>query len=112
MKTIETTRLAQMRQEDPGGFLLVNVLEPDAFEKGHIPGSINIPESRDDFVDRVRDRVGTPDDTVVVYCASQECKASPKAARRLEEAGFNDVYDYEVGMAGWVEADRPVSPVR
>jgi rhodanese-related sulfurtransferase len=112
MKTLDTAELTRMRRKNPRGFLLVNVLAPEAFEKAHIPDSVNIPESSEDFVKRVRDRVQKPDDTVVVYCASRECNASPKAARKLEEAGFTDVYDYETGMAGWVRADKPVAPVQ
>jgi rhodanese-related sulfurtransferase len=100
MPTVDTRWLSQMKQEDPGGFLLINVLEPQAFQKEHIPDSINIPLSNRQFVERVRDRVDSPNEPVVVYCASKTCDASPKAARRLEDAGFTNVYDYE---AGWAE---------
>jgi len=41
---------------------------------------------------------------VVVYCANAECDASPKAAERLEEAGFTDVVDYQGGTQSWEEA--------
>jgi len=32
---------------------------------------------------------------------------SPRAAWRLEEAGFGPVYDYSVGKADWLAADQP-----
>ncbi len=32
---------------------------------------------------------------------------SPRAAWRLEEAGFGPVYDYEAGKADWLAADLP-----
>jgi hypothetical protein len=32
---------------------------------------------------------------------------SPRAAWRLEAAGFDPVYDYVAGKAGWLAADLP-----
>ena len=47
---------------------------------------------------------GKKDKPIVVYCASTTCDASPKAARRLNEAGFSKVYDYEGGVKAWKES--------
>jgi rhodanese-related sulfurtransferase len=102
MQTIDTKQLARMKMTDPGGFLLVNVLSEQAFEKQRIPDSINIPVDGDDFVQNVRDRAGSKDEKIVVYCASEECNASPRAAKQLTDAGFTNVYDYEVGLEGWI----------
>mgnify|MGYP003626742147 CR=1 FL=1 len=43
---------------------------------------------------------------VVVYCANFDCPASTDAARKLDEAGFNNVYDYEGGTQDWMENHR------
>ncbi len=107
MRTLSTTELIQKKtnQED---FLLVNVLDEPLFKKQHIPGSINVPVSDENFVDRVNQKVENRNHPIVVYCADSDCQASPKAAQRLEEAGFTNVSDFEAGMKGWADANRPV----
>ena len=41
-------------------------------------------------------------------CASFECHASPMAAKRLDQMGYKNVYDYEGGMKDWKGAGYPV----
>jgi rhodanese-related sulfurtransferase len=103
MKSIRARELKDMmeRRDD---LQVINVLERDAFEKEHVPGSTNVPLSRDDFARAVEQQVGAQDGTVVVYCSSKECTASPKAARKLTEAGFSDVIHFAGGMAEWKTA--------
>ena len=103
--THETLRL-RLEIEKPDnedryqGFALVNVLSPEAFEKEHIPGSINIPKgNEDEFEARF-----AKDKEIVVYCASMDCDASTRVARELVERGFTSVYAYEAGMRRWKEA--------
>jgi rhodanese-related sulfurtransferase len=107
MQTLGTTELIQRKKNDET-FLLVNVLDAPLFRKQHIPGSINIPVSDENFVNRTAEELGDTSRPVVVYCADSDCQASPRAARRLEDAGFTNVIDYEAGMKGWVDANRPV----
>ena len=57
----------------------------------------------DDFVSTVDKVVADRTRAVVVYCANKECDASPKAAQKLEEAGFTQVFDYEGGTEDWFE---------
>lgn len=108
MKQLTTQELKNMQQKGDG-LALINVLDADQFDREHIPDSTNIPVGDKDFVQRVEEQVGDKSETVVVYCASTECDASPKAARKLEEAGFTDVYDYEGGMKAWKEAGNSVA---
>ena len=82
-------------------FVLVNVLGEEDFRRAHIPGSHNIPVDRDDFTEEVERLAGSKTGTVVVYCASFDCEASPKPAKKLEEAGFANVYDFEGGIKEW-----------
>jgi rhodanese-related sulfurtransferase len=107
MQTLSTTELIQ-KKNNGDDFLLVNVLDEPLFKKQHIHGSINIPVSEENFVDRMARKVADRTEPVVVYCADRDCRASPKAAERLESAGFTNVSDFEDGMKGWVDANRPV----
>ena len=86
------------------GFALVNVLPRDRFEREHIPGSINVPHGGEDVLEKRFDK----GKEIIVYCASRDCDASPKAARELASRGFQRVVDYEAGLADWKQAGRPV----
>jgi len=106
MPKITTDRLRQWRENEEE-FLLLNVLDEDAFQREHIPGSINVPLSSPDFTDAVFEHAEGADTIVVVYCSGVECSASGKAAAQLEQAGFSDVHHYEAGMTGWASAHLP-----
>jgi rhodanese-related sulfurtransferase len=103
MQAITREKLESMRASNQD-FVLVNVLAPQAFNEQHIQASINIPLGQENFTKQVESVAGSKDRDVVVYCASFDCNASPKAAKKLEEAGFRNVYDYEGGTADWMKA--------
>jgi len=79
------------------GFALVNVLGREAFEREHIPGSINVPK---DELSVLEQKFDTGKE-VIVYCASPECDASPRVAEALTRRGFRRVVDYEGGLSDW-----------
>lgn len=107
MKTISIDQLKQWKTEQKD-FLLINVLDPEAFGREHALASKNVPLSRDDFEATVMRMAGTKDRPVVVYCASTDCDASAKAAKRLDAAGFKNVYDFEGGLKAWKADGQPV----
>lgn len=77
---------------------VVNVLAREHFETEHIPGSTNIPGER---AEERFPKEFDEDDEIIVYCASEDCPGSPAVAETLESMGFENVKDYEGGMAGW-----------
>lgn len=86
---------------------LIEVLDRDQFEKFHLPGAINVPLN-DGFDDRIRRAVPRKDEKVILYCQDDECSASARAARRMEEMGYTNVYDYEGGKVDWKRAGLPI----
>ena len=77
------------------GALLVDVRTPAEFASGHLPDAINIP------VQELSARLvelGPRDRTIVLYCRSGA--RSARAARSLEQAGFENLYDLG-SMKGW-----------
>jgi rhodanese-related sulfurtransferase len=106
MKTLTKEELKKMkdRRED---FELINVLGKEVFEKEHIPGSANIPIT-EEFGNKIKEKYPDKDRKIVVYCASFECHSSPAAAKRLEQMGYTNVYDYEGGMKDWKDGGYPV----
>jgi rhodanese-related sulfurtransferase len=101
MQTIDRDELKRMNETDHEDFVLINVLPREAFNEQHIRTSINIPVDSDDFADRVEAVAGGKHRKIVVYCANFDCDASPKAAEKLEAAGFEQVYDYAGGTEDW-----------
>jgi rhodanese-related sulfurtransferase len=101
-----TTEQVKKRLESNENVLLINTLDPESFEKTRIPDSINIPQSEQNFVERVEQQAGTKDRDVILYCASESCNSSSQAAGKLEQAGFTSVYDYEAGAEGWKQAGQ------
>jgi len=102
MQTIDTKTLKQKLENED--VTLINVLDRDHFEDKHIPGSDNIPHSDAVFTQRVADLAGSKEQEVIVYCANKECDASPNAAEKLEQAGFENVIDFEGGTKAWEDA--------
>ncbi len=82
---------------------VVNVLEPDAYEKIHIKGSVNIPRKELE-AGGWKDLDFTKE--IVVHCSNYECNASRESAKLLESKGM-DVYAYEGGIKEWAEAELP-----
>jgi rhodanese-related sulfurtransferase len=103
MQTLSTQQLEQLRRDKPD-VPVINVLSEDNYRKAHIPETDNVPLDSDNFIEQVESKAGSKENEVVVYCASPECDASPKAAKKLEEAGFQNVYDYEGGTKAWKES--------
>jgi rhodanese-related sulfurtransferase len=85
-------------------FALVNVLAAEKFAETKIPGAENVPLESPDFVERVEKLAGGKSEPVVTYCASERCSASINAAKRLEEAGFANVYDFKGGAEAWQQS--------
>ena len=107
MRTLKTGEMKEILKK-PDRPPVINVLPAESHQEKHIPGSENVPVDQEQFVQSVEQKVGGKDEPVILYCASTQCDASPRAARKLEAAGFSRVMDYEEGVAGWEEAGLPL----
>ena len=68
--------------------ILIDVRQPDEYEKGHIPGARNVPlQKLRDFSLEVTDK----DTPIYVYCLSGA--RSARAVRALRGVGFTAVTD-------------------
>lgn len=102
MQAITRQELETMNDSGTSDFVLINVLQQEAFNKSHIRTSINIPQEDADFENIVGRVAGDSDRKIVVYCANFDCPASKEAASKLDKAGFSNVMDYEGGTEDWL----------
>lgn len=80
-------------------FVLLDVRSPELYNKGHIPGAINLPH-RKIIVAKLKDY---PEHTVfVTYCAGPHCNGATRGAIRL--AGLNRPVKIMIGgITGWLD---------
>ncbi len=107
MTDIDRQQLQRMMDEQ--AVTVVEVLGKAQYDDFHLPGAINVPLG-DDFADAIEVAVPDKHAPVVVYCWDENCDASPKAAKRMEQLGYEQVYDYAAGKADWQAAGKPVEP--
>ncbi len=67
--------------------VLLDVRSIDEYDKGHIPGAINIPN--DDLIEMAN--IKLPDENVRIYVYSQENKRCMRACRILGYLGYSNV---------------------
>ncbi len=103
-KTIDRDDLKR-KMDNNDDFVLVDLLEKEKFEKEHIKGAVNIP--LEEIGHTMKERYPL-DKEIVVYCSNIDCQASPTAAKKLDQLGFENVFDYERGKADWKEAGFPM----
>ena len=78
-------------------FVLLDVRSPEAYERGHVPGAVNLPHRR--IAERTL--ADFPEDALfVVYCTGPHCNGADRAAVHLSRLG-RKVKKMLGGMHGW-----------
>jgi len=104
MKTIDKENLK--KKLDQNAITLIEVLSNESYEKEHIKGAVNIPLEE---IGRKAKARFNKDEPIAVYCSNFDCGASPAAAKKLIEMGFENVYDYQGGKQDWKDAGLPMA---
>lgn len=84
--------------------VLLDVLPPEVFREGRLPGAVNACIYEVTFLDQVGSLVPDRRTAVVAYCEGPGSRASADAAERLLSAGYEDVSRFEGGRHAWREA--------
>ncbi|MET1067990.1 MAG: rhodanese-like domain-containing protein [Pseudomonas prosekii] len=80
-------------------FVLVDTRGPSAYQRGHVPGAINIPGR----LMTAQTLAAYPASTLfVVYCAGPHCNGANKAAVKLAALGY-PVKEMIGGVTGWLD---------
>jgi rhodanese-related sulfurtransferase len=94
-----------MRGPDPG-FVLLDVRGPALFEKGHVPGAINLPHGK---IIASRMSMYPLTTLFVTYCAGPHCNGAARAAAKLARLGFA-VKLMAGGVTGWLDEGFLLEP--
>ncbi len=99
ISTLEATQLINHQSA-----LVLDVREPDEFQKGHILNARNFPlaqvEARAGELEKFKEK------TIIVACASGTRSGS--AAAILRKRGFTNVFNLNGGINAWQQAGLPV----
>lgn len=99
MQKIDAQKLQdKLAEGDP--LALVEVLPPEAYERGHLPGAMNLPLD-EQFENKAQHALPDKNQTIIVYCSDRSCDTSTEAARRLEALGYRHVVEFSDGKEAW-----------
>ena len=91
---------ATARRLVAAGVKVVDVRTPAEFNKGHVPGAVNIPY---DEVERRAGELGPSTTPLLLYCQSGH--RSEIAIRTLKGKGFTRLYDLRA-YQNWVDSEE------
>lgn len=86
---------------------LAEILGPQYFASGHLPGAVNLP--LEGFVENAPRVLPDKAAEIVVYCASSTCANSDLAQQKLRGLGYQNVRVFKGGKAAWKDAGRPLA---
>lgn len=91
-----------INREDP---VIIDVRDGNAFAKGHIIGSINIPHTKiNENIEKLKKH---QEQTIVIVCTNGQ--TSPQEGVKFRKQGFEKVYFLSGGIAAWKEAGLPLT---
>ena len=86
--------------------IVAEILGPQYFQSGHLPGAINLP--LEGFAEAAQRALPNRAADIVVYCASATCQNSDIAARKLQSLGYSNGRTIKAGKAAWKDAGHPL----
>ena len=108
-ETITSHEAAEMMATE-SGYVVVDVRGKEEYDKGHIPGAINIPI--DSLKQDIRNNEAIPEladkkKVYLIYCRSG--RRSNEAAKLLSSFGYKHIYEFG-GIVDWkgeIESSQP-----
>jgi phage shock protein E len=102
IKRVDVEEFDKLRTQKES--VVLDVRTEKEFKAGHIPGALNLDVKASDFDKQVGKLAKNK--TYLVYCAAGV--RSAMAAKRMEGAGLQALYDLAPGFHGWEKAGKPV----
>lgn len=89
--------MAQLKQIQKNGAIIIDVRSPLEYKEGHIGGAISIPEY--EIRNRITECLKDKNEQVVLYC--QSGYRSKKAQRELNKMGYKNVLNLYNGIENY-----------
>ena len=87
--------------DEKASFMLIDARPKRVFDKGAIPGALNISDTEfDKHIDKLPADKATP---LVYYCGGLECVLSNKSAEKARKLGYSNVKTYVEGYPEWLK---------
>lgn len=88
--------------------LFIDARSSDNYKIAHIKEAVNFPES--EFDDRIGEFFSETDPSteIITYCDGPHCSLARELAKKLYQAGFENVFYLENGLTRWREYSQPV----
>lgn len=97
-----STAYVKKLMDEKEKFVLIDARPKRTFEKGWIPGAVNISDTDfDKHVDKLPADKATP---LIYYCGGLECVLSDKSADKARKLGYTSVKTYSEGFPAWSKA--------
>lgn len=106
VKNIGVEEFERLRNSDKA--IVLDVRTPAEYDKGHLPGAVNIDCTARDFSEKVA--ALDKRQTYLVHCAGGV--RSAKACARMEKLNFTNVYNLEGGLTAWQKTGRPIEKTK
>ncbi len=103
-------------EHSTGKTLFIDARDPEEFECGTIPGSINIPFDylpEGDLAPYFDSAMGgiALDYTMVVFCSGEECDLSLHLARNMQDVGYTNLMIFFGGSREWENYELEIERV-
>ena len=105
--TIYPEDLEDYLSSEDDDFVVIDTRELEQYERAHVKGAINIP--LDDMLDDIGCVEPYTDKTIALVCNSGTTTAL-FAAIYLVENGFEEVFNLDQGIQGWISAGGAIEP--
>lgn len=87
--------------DEKANFMLIDARPKRVFDKGAIPGAVNISDTEfDKHVDKLPADKAMP---LIYYCGGLECVLSVKSAEKARKLGYTDVKTFVEGYPEWAK---------
>ena len=104
VENIKPEQFDALRKADTNSTVVLDVRTKKEYREGHIPGSVLIDFNADDFEQQVAKLDKSK--TYLVHCAAGG--RSARACKKMDQLGFQKLYNLEGGMGAWEKAGKPV----
>ncbi len=104
-KIINLQQLKRLLAEQRG--ILFDARDANEYRQGHIKNARSMPGLEPD--QHFNELISIPRDTlIIIYCNNPECHLGHVLADFMHQLEFKNIYIYDDGWDGWVEAKMPI----